>query len=672
MKQIFKKIGVFTLSILLGIIFISTTLGKTNAYSQRVVQVDDPVVRDIYGNVKISSQHIDTINNGLDDVNDRNYGWNNHTVHWADFDPSTGVKIVTYSSNNKDKWKMTKTKDAAKQWEAENPGWIVLAGINGDFFDINGTGQPTGNFMQSGDMYKADLAGGTHLTVGWKSDGTPITGQPTLSSNMFVKVIDEKNNVLKETVIAKRNSAPAESGITLLTKDVSSAYDLTGYTVYDCEYEICRVSNAGYPFVKGTVKEVVTLSGEQKPETGHFYLVSKDGSLDQAVKVGDSIKCEYSFTGEWSDVQNTIGSNYKILENGEPIKALAGVTGVDNLFISTTHPRTLIGIRADGSTVFMTIEGRGTIAERRVGASLYECAEMLQALGCVEGYNLDGGGSTTLIAKNIIGSFDVINQPSDGSERSDGNHCFVVMRDPGFNVTTNISYDQVGLDLLAYNDQAYGDLSDIAITVNGVTQNYNGQELLFKGLEQNTDYEIKVTYTATDAYDDSKRSSYTYKKTFTTVDGPDYIAPTIELFEESVKTKTMLGLKYKYLDPDSMVENAYIVYGEEKVQLTSKTGTSMINNLDFENNSYEFKLVLEYTNYLGKKTLVESDVLSYVLEEVPHEHQFVDGVCSCGQKDPNYKAPEGNKKKCGKKSAELIIATISLSSALALLLRKRK
>ncbi len=651
MKQIIRKIGMLTLSVLLAVIIISSSNAQVNAYSSRVKQVEDPIVKDIYGNVTISSQYIDTINNGLEDVNDKNYTWNNHTVHWADFDPSSGVKVVTYSSAAADKWKMTRTRDAAREWERENPGWIVLAGINGDFFDINGTGQPTGNFMQSGDMYKADLAGGTHSTIGWTSDGSVITGQPTLSSKMYLKVIDEKNNVLKETEIANCNGIPLDSGITLLTKDCKNAYDLTGFTVYDCAYDICRISNRGYVFVKGVVGEKVTISGEQIPEIGHFYLVSKDGSLEKAVQNGDQIKCEYSFTGDWADVQNTIGSKYKILENGEPIKSLAGVTGLDNLFISTTHPRTLIGFREDGSTVFMTIEGRGTIAERKVGASLYECAELLQALGCVEGYNLDGGGSTTLIAKNIIGSFDLINYPSDGSERSDGNHCFVVMRDPGFNLTSDVSYDQMTLNLLPYNDEAYNDLTDINITVNGVTKKYENQALLFTGLKQNTEYVVEVSYTSTDVYDETKRTVHHYKKTIMTADGPDYIAPTIETFEESVKTKAMIGIKYKYVDPDEMVESAYIEYNGEKFLISSKTGTAMISNLDFVNNNYEFKLVLEYTNYLNKKTLVESEPLSYTVE---------------------VEEPTPEKKKCGKKSAEIVIATISLTSVLALVLRKKK
>ena len=41
-------------------------------------------------------------------------------------------------------------------------------------------------------------------------------------------------------------------------------------------------------------------------------------------------------------------------------------------FAYTSHPRTLIGFKPDGSTVFMVIEGRGKPADYQVGVSLYD------------------------------------------------------------------------------------------------------------------------------------------------------------------------------------------------------------------------------------------------------------------------------------------------------------
>ncbi len=63
--------------------------------------------------------------------------------------------------------------------------------------------------------------------------------------------------------------------------------------------------------------------------------------------------------------------------------------------IDDRHPRTAMGYRADGRLILLVIEGR--FAGRAEGATLTQTAEMLVSLGCVEGLNLDGGGSSCLL-----------------------------------------------------------------------------------------------------------------------------------------------------------------------------------------------------------------------------------------------------------------------------------
>lgn len=59
------------------------------------------------------------------------------------------------------------------------------------------------------------------------------------------------------------------------------------------------------------------------------------------------------------------------------------------------HPRTAMGYTYDGRLIILAVEGRRPgLAE---GASLVQEAEMLQALGCKEALNLDGGGSSCLL-----------------------------------------------------------------------------------------------------------------------------------------------------------------------------------------------------------------------------------------------------------------------------------
>lgn len=70
----------------------------------------------------------------------------------------------------------------------------------------------------------------------------------------------------------------------------------------------------------------------------------------------------------------------------------------------TSNPRTALGILGEGHYVFLVSDGR---TEESTGLSLYELAEFMQSLGVQIGYNLDGGGSSTM----VFGG-QVINNPT--------------------------------------------------------------------------------------------------------------------------------------------------------------------------------------------------------------------------------------------------------------------
>lgn len=68
-------------------------------------------------------------------------------------------------------------------------------------------------------------------------------------------------------------------------------------------------------------------------------------------------------------------------------------------------PRTVIGQKGPLEYVVLVADGRSKKSE---GISLYDAAVELQNRGCYIGYNLDGGGSTTLYFNG-----EVLNNPSD-------------------------------------------------------------------------------------------------------------------------------------------------------------------------------------------------------------------------------------------------------------------
>ncbi len=102
----------------------------------------------------------------------------------------------------------------------------------------------------------------------------------------------------------------------------------------------------------------------------------------------------------------------------------------DRTFVTHRHNRTAVGIRRDGTVLLVVVDGRHPAA---AGMSLFELAETLRYLGCVEALNLDGGGSSTLYVEGRPHG-GIVNYPSDngrfdhGGERTVNNCLLVVPR----------------------------------------------------------------------------------------------------------------------------------------------------------------------------------------------------------------------------------------------------
>jgi len=89
-----------------------------------------------------------------------------------------------------------------------------------------------------------------------------------------------------------------------------------------------------------------------------------------------------------------------LIENGE-----IQVSSSDEVSrAKTTNPRTAIGIIDDLHYIIVVADGRTDESE---GLSLLELAELMDSYGCVTAYNLDGGGSSTMVFNGVV-----VNQPT--------------------------------------------------------------------------------------------------------------------------------------------------------------------------------------------------------------------------------------------------------------------
>jgi len=74
-----------------------------------------------------------------------------------------------------------------------------------------------------------------------------------------------------------------------------------------------------------------------------------------------------------------------------------------------SNPRTAIGIIDKNHYVFVVSDGRTDESE---GLSLYQLAQFMQQLGVTCAYNLDGGGSSTMVFQGAV-----VNNPTSGGNR---------------------------------------------------------------------------------------------------------------------------------------------------------------------------------------------------------------------------------------------------------------
>lgn len=128
---------------------------------------------------------------------------------------------------------------------------------------------------------------------------------------------------------------------------------------------------------------------------------SKDGKIDLAGFTSDGklLVGKYSLDEIKNlDIKEAVSFGPALVVNGKPmIKSGDGGWGI--------APRTAIGQKADGTVIFLVIDGR---AISSVGATLKDVQNIMLDYGAVNATNLDGGSSTTMYYKG-----KVINNPSN-------------------------------------------------------------------------------------------------------------------------------------------------------------------------------------------------------------------------------------------------------------------
>jgi exopolysaccharide biosynthesis protein len=123
----------------------------------------------------------------------------------------------------------------------------------------------------------------------------------------------------------------------------------------------------------------------------------------RGLRVGRRVRVQ---SGLSPAVRVAVSGSVQLLRGGQ-------LTTGDN---TQLHPRTAVGIDRDGRRLHLVVvDGRSELSR---GQTLRQLAELLRSLGDEDAINLDGGGSSTLIARDAAGVVAVRNRPSDGRERA--------------------------------------------------------------------------------------------------------------------------------------------------------------------------------------------------------------------------------------------------------------
>lgn len=265
----------------------------------------------------------------------------------------------------------------------------TVGGINGGFFDIYDTGAPlgVGADRQRGFLHASLLTWNNAFYLTAK--GVPRIGRLQVRAQ-----IDQ----FPQLLITNVNSPRVRAG---------------SIGIYSPEWG----RTSGYSITDGQRRGVRMVVIEDGRVVANKNSLNADKLITGVVLVGRGPGADALSqlrVGSLATVQWSLPGDPPVAISGEKVLLRKGKRKVQD--DRELHPRTAVGIDRDtGRVLLLVVDGRQRFSR---GATLVELARMMRRLGAEAALNLDGGGSSTLVAHNRKGQRKVLNSPSDGSQRS--------------------------------------------------------------------------------------------------------------------------------------------------------------------------------------------------------------------------------------------------------------
>lgn len=259
----------------------------------------------------------------------------------------------------------------------------------------------------------------TGTASGSSSSATTGTSSDSSSSS----AADTSSDSASSASVTDTSYSDGNISITITTDRVDDT------TVYVADVQVPDVSYLKAAFAKGSYGKNVTATTSSIADSvnailainGDYYgaqesgYVSRNGVLYRdTAKSGQEDLVIYS-DGTFEVISEDDITAQELLNKGAWQVLSFGPGLVENGSVSVSqneevgkamasNPRTAIGQIGKNHYVLVVADGRTSESE---GLSLYELAEYMQSLGCTTAYNLDGGGSSTMVFNGTV-----INNPT--------------------------------------------------------------------------------------------------------------------------------------------------------------------------------------------------------------------------------------------------------------------
>jgi hypothetical protein len=270
----------------------------------------------------------------------------------------------------------------------------AVAAVNGDFFDMYHTNAPYGSTIVDGQMLKGPIFSWTRVA------GVGQDGRGRIAEVFLDGAVGLPEGERPIVGLNQHNIEPNGIGVYTTVWGASSRGRATERA--QGVHELLVRNGVAVAHADGAG------SGWIEPDS--FVLLGREegASALARVPIGAPV---YVRAGPRTDASAPfrvgIGGKEILLRGGQ----LADVPD------GAPQPRTAVGFSADGATMFLvTVDGR---QQHSSGMTLRELAELLQQMGAADAMNLDGGGSTTMLARRAGEAGPaLVNSPSGGGERS--------------------------------------------------------------------------------------------------------------------------------------------------------------------------------------------------------------------------------------------------------------